>query len=262
MDETTPSYPDRNRGFVVGIPIDALDWQTARHVLGNWAAARESRYVCICNVHSVITASKDEGYRRIIDEADMATPDGAPVAWTLRRKGFAGQDRINGPDLMWKLCEDARRRNIKIGLFGSTPETLDRLQAALARTFTGLDINFCISPPVRQTTHEEDHELSERINTSGIGLLFVGLGCPKQELWMSQYRGRIRAVMIGVGAAFDYHAGTVPRAPIWMRLNGLEWLHRLLSEPRRLWRRYLVTNSLFIAKTACEWAKERFSRVR
>ena len=155
MDEAKPSYPERHRGLVVGIPIDAVDWQTARQTLGNWAEAQESRYVCICNVHSVITASRDGSYRRVIAEADMATPDGAPVAWTLRRKGFAGQARINGPDLDVAIyARTRRRRNVKIGLFGSTPETLKSLHGALARTFAGLDINFCVSPPFGQTTYE------------------------------------------------------------------------------------------------------------
>jgi N-acetylglucosaminyldiphosphoundecaprenol N-acetyl-beta-D-mannosaminyltransferase len=254
MDETKPSYPERHRGLVVGIPIDAVDWQTARQTLGNWAEANESRYVCICNVHSVITASRDGSYRRVIAEADMATPDGAPVAWTLRRKGFTGQARITGPDLMWQLCEDALRRNVKVGLFGSTPETLKSLRGALAETFAGLDIPFCVSPPFGQLDYE-DHQLCDRINSSGIGLLFVGLGCPKQEIWMSLHRGRVRAVMIGVGFAFSYHAGIIPRAPVWMQARGLEWLYRLYSEPRRLWRRYFITNFLFIVKTAREWAK-------
>ncbi|MEP6880256.1 MAG: WecB/TagA/CpsF family glycosyltransferase [Nitrosospira sp.] len=260
MGDTTPppAYPNRQRGLVVGIPIDAVSWQAARQVLGNWAAARESRYICICNVHSVVTAGQDGDYLRIIEEADMATPDGAPIAWTLRRKGFYGQDRVNGPDLMWRLCEEAEGRDIKVGLFGSTTETLEQLRGIMVKKFPGLAITYCVSPPFRQLGHDEDGEICDSINASEIGLLFVGLGCPKQEKWMAAHRGRVRAVMIGVGAAFDYHAGTIPRAPVWMQANGLEWLHRLVSEPRRLWRRYFVTNSLFIVKTAREWAKAQF----
>lgn len=255
-----PTYPHRRNGLVVGVPIDVIDWPTAQQVLGNWAATRESRYVCICNVHSVVTAGQYSGYRRIIEEADMVTPDGAPIAWTLRRKGFGGQARINGPDLMWRLSEYAQRNNIKIGFFGSTPETLQHLRDAVFSTFPGLDIAYCFSPPFRTLSQDEDNEICHSINNCGIGLLFVGLGCPKQEQWMAEHRGRIRAVMIGVGAAFDYHAGTIRRAPIWMQTSGLEWLFRLASEPRRLWRRYLMTNALFILKTMRGWIAGEFRK--
>jgi N-acetylglucosaminyldiphosphoundecaprenol N-acetyl-beta-D-mannosaminyltransferase len=159
---------------------------------------------------------------------------------------------------MWRLCEDAERRDIKVGLFGSTPETLEQLRGSMIKAFPKLNIAYCVSPPFRKLAPDEDDEICKSINTSSTGLLFVGLGCPKQEKWMAAHRGRVRAVMIGVGAAFDYHAGIVPRAPVWMQANGLEWLYRLVSEPRRLWRRYFVTNSLFIVKTAREWAKAQF----
>lgn len=254
------TYPDRRRGLVAGVPIDVIGWSTVEQVLGNWAAARESRYVCICNVHSVVTAGQDVRYRRIIEEADMVTPDGAPVAWTLRRKGFDGQTRINGPDLMWRLCEYAQRNNIKIGFFGSTPSTLEHLRDATSRTFPELDIAYCVSPPFRQLNDDEDNEICHSIKASGAGLLFVALGCPKQEQWMAEHRGRISTVMIGVGAAFDYHAGTIARAPVWVQASGLEWLHRLVSEPHRLWRRYLITNTLFILKTIKGWIAGEFHK--
>lgn len=253
IQATSRDYPGRVRGDVIGAPIDALDWDTARRVLTDWARARESRYVCICNVHSVVTAGGDGEYLDVIEGADMATPDGAPVAWTLRRKGFASQERINGPDLMWKLCADAEESGIPIGLHGSTEATLGLLRRRLEGAFPRLRIVHCMSPPFRALTETEDSALVEGINGSGAGLLFVGLGCPKQEKWMAAHRGRIAAVMLGVGAAFDFHAGTVTRAPGWMRRHGLEWLHRLLSEPKRLGRRYLVTNTLFIARSIRAW---------
>lgn len=242
-------YPGRIRGDVLGVPIDALDWATARRVLLGWARARDSRCVCICNVHSVVTAGGDDDYRRVIERADMATPDGAPIAWTLRRKGFSSQERINGPDLMWKLCADAEAGDVPIGLHGSTDMTLDLLRRRLADAFPRLKIVHCVSPPFRTLSDDEDRQLVDAINDSGAGFLFVGLGCPKQEMWMAAHRGRIASVMLGVGAAFDFHAGTVSRAPEWMRRSGLEWLHRLLSEPKRLGRRYVVTNTLFIMRT-------------
>jgi N-acetylglucosaminyldiphosphoundecaprenol N-acetyl-beta-D-mannosaminyltransferase len=164
----------------------------------------------------------------------------------MRRLGFPNQQRINGPDLMWRYCEQAATRGEPIYLYGGMPETLDLLQHQLKRAFPGLLIAGAWSPPIRNLTEEEDEADVARINASGAGIVWVGLGCPKQERWMAAHRGRVQAVMIGVGAAFDYHAGTLKRAPRWMQDGGLEWLHRLFSEPRRLWRRYLVTNTLFV----------------
>jgi N-acetylglucosaminyldiphosphoundecaprenol N-acetyl-beta-D-mannosaminyltransferase len=239
----------RSTGVVLGAHIDALSWSAALDRLMNRAHARESRYVTICNVHVVVSASRDAAYRDIINGSDMATPDGAPVAWMLRRQGFSGQSRISGPDLMWALCERCASEGVPIYCYGSTETTLGLLQARLAAAFPALEMTL-ESPPFRALTAEEDAAAVARINESGAGIVFVGLGCPKQERWMAAHRGRINAVMIGVGAAFDFHAGTVRRAPAWMRDNGLEWLHRLFSEPGRLWKRYLVTNTLFIVGAA------------
>jgi N-acetylglucosaminyldiphosphoundecaprenol N-acetyl-beta-D-mannosaminyltransferase len=222
-----------------------MSWEAALARLLGWAHAHESRYVTICNVHVVVSASRDAGYREVIDGSDMATPDGAPVAWMLRRLGFAEQPRISGPDVMWALCERCASEGLPIYCYGSTEATLALLESRLRAAFPALRLSM-ESPPFRTLSSDEDAAAVGRINASGAGIVFVGLGCPKQERWMAEHRGRVNAVMIGVGAAFDFHAGTVTRAPAWMRDNGLEWLHRLASEPRRLWRRYLVTNTLFI----------------
>ena len=245
MDKQSQTEP-RTLREVIGSPIDTVTWSQTLERLSGWAAAGQSRYVCICNVHSVVTARQDEVFSDVIRKADMATPDGAPVAWLMRRLGSLGQERINGPDLMWRYCAEAARRNESIYLYGGQQRTLDILQRTLLAHFPGLMIAGAYSPPFRALTPEEDTAVVEAINASGAGTVWVSLGCPKQEKWMAEHRGRINAVMIGVGAAFDYHAGTIQRAPRWMQRNGLEWLHRLCSEPRRLWKRYLVTNSLFI----------------
>jgi N-acetylglucosaminyldiphosphoundecaprenol N-acetyl-beta-D-mannosaminyltransferase len=236
----------RSGALVLGNFIDAIDWEGALTRIETWALARESRHVSICNVHSVVTASRDEAFRKVLAASDMATPDGAPVAWMLRRQGFSGQPRVSGPDLMWALFERCSAAGISIYFYGSTDETLALLTERIRPLFPALRIAGLESPPFRTLTAEEDIVAVERINASGAGVVFVGLGCPKQESWMADHRGRVQAVMIGVGAAFDFHAGTVRRAPAWMRDNGLEWLHRLASEPGRLWKRYLVTNTLFI----------------
>lgn len=239
----------RKTGRVLGAKIDVVGWNDALGRLLGWAHARESRYVTICNVHVVTSASRDAAYREVINNSDMATPDGAPVAWMLRRQGFAEQVRISGPDLMWALCERAAQEKLPIYCYGSTDATLALLNTSLRAAFPALLIT-TESPPFRALTTEEDVAAVARMNDSGAGIVFVGLGCPKQERWMAEHRGRVNAVMIGVGAAFDFHAGTVTRAPAWMRDNGLEWLHRLASEPGRLWKRYLVTNTLFILGAA------------
>ncbi|WP_270807978.1 WecB/TagA/CpsF family glycosyltransferase [Aeromonas sp. QDB25] len=237
---------ERVREQVLAASIDVLSWKTALERISTWAQNHESRYICITNVHSVVTATQEPAFGEIVQGADMVTPDGAPVAWMLRKLGHANQERINGPDLMWKYCALAAERGESIYLYGGTPETLSILQGVLANSFPELKVAGAYSPPFRPLTQAEDEEIISRINASGAGSVWVSLGCPKQEKWMADHRGKINAVMVGVGAAFDYHAGTIKRAPLWMQHAGLEWLHRLCSEPRRLWRRYFVTNSLFI----------------
>lgn len=231
---------------VLGAPIDALGWDDALGQIRDWAGLRLSRYVCICNVHSVVSARQDAQFARVLAGADMATPDGAPVAWMLRKFGARTQQRINGPDLMWRYCAQAATRGESIYLYGGSEETLKLLRLRLLAEFPGLHVAGHYSPPYRPLTREEDEAVIERINASGAGTVWVSLGCPKQEQWMAAHRGRIQAVMIGVGAAFDYHAGTLQRAPLWMQQRGLEWLYRLCKEPRRLWRRYVFTNTRFV----------------
>jgi N-acetylglucosaminyldiphosphoundecaprenol N-acetyl-beta-D-mannosaminyltransferase len=231
---------------VLGAAIDALSWDDALRTIARAAEAHESRYICICNVHSVVTTTRDAEFRRIVNNSDLATPDGAPIAWALRRLGYPTQERINGPDLMWKYLEQADRHGHIVFFYGSAPATLNKLRNVLLRHFPNLRIGGMHSPPFRPLTAAEDEAETQMINASGAHVVFVGLGCPKQEKWMAAHRGRIHAVMIGVGAAFDYHAGVIKRAPLWWQKNGLEWLYRLLSEPRRLFMRYLVTNTLFV----------------
>lgn len=244
----------REGAKVIDSFIHALSWDETLKRITAWAKARESRYVCICNVHSVITATQDAGFKSVLRHADMTTPDGMPIAWMLRKMGFARQERINGPDLMWKYCAQAARSGEAVYFYGSTFETLRLMSVKLRSAFPGLHIGGVYSPPfnIEDETGTEDEAIIAAINESGAGVVFVGLGCPKQEKWMATHRNRIRAVMIGVGAAFDYHAGTVQRAPVWMQRSGLEWSHRLFSDPRRLWKRYLVTNTLFIIRASLQ----------
>ncbi len=240
----------RERQDVIGAPIDVVYWGGAIATLLRWAAARESRYVCACNVHSVVTAQGDERLAASVRGADMVVPDGSPVAWLMRKTGVEAQQRVSGPDLMWRYFAAAAIYGESVFLLGGAQETLTLLEARVKATFPGLRVVGTCSPPFRTLSAEEDAALVRMLNDSGASTIWVALGCPKQEIWMAEHRDRVRSVMVGVGAAFGFHAGTVRRAPQWVQRLSLEWLHRLLSEPRRLWKRYLTTNTLFLVAAA------------
>jgi N-acetylglucosaminyldiphosphoundecaprenol N-acetyl-beta-D-mannosaminyltransferase len=231
---------------VLGARIDAVSWEQVLAGIACAADEHASRYICLCNVHSVVTGTLDPAFMHIINHADLATPDGAPVAWALRKLGYPAQKRINGPDLMWKTLQQAESLQHTVFFYGSTDATLTTLHTRLLRHFPRLQIGGMHSPPFHPLTPQEDAADVAMINRSKAHVVLVGLGCPKQETWMAAHRGRIKAVMIGVGAAFDYHAGTVRRAPPWCQRHGLEWLYRLCAEPRRLFKRYAITNTLFM----------------
>lgn len=252
----------RHRVPVLGVQVDVLDWAGAVERIATWGRAAESRYVCFSNVHSAVTASLDCDFHQVLAESDLCTSDGAPVTWMLRQLGAPEQRRLNGPDLMWRYFAAEAPKGGKVYFYGSTPQTLALLRERVECQFPGLQVVGVHSPPFRPITAQEDEEDVQRINASGAHVVFVGLGCPKQELWMAQHRGRINAVMLGVGAAFDYHAGVQRRAPEWMQHNGLEWLHRLASEPRRLWRRYLLTNLPFLFMGSAQWLSSRITGAR
>lgn len=240
------SVESRQTQPVLGMPIDAVRFADALNRVVAWGHTRKSRYVVLANAHVVVTASREPDFGAVVAAADMTTPDGAPVAWMVGKLGKTAQERVSGPDLTWALLGRCELEQLPVYFFGSSRETLIQLAARVSVAFPALVVAGFEAPPFRPMTDQEDTDAVARINTSGAGLVFVGLGCPKQEHWMLAHRGRVKAVMLGVGAAFDFHAGTVSRAPAWMRENGLEWVHRLFSEPRRLWRRYLVTNTLFV----------------
>lgn len=231
---------------VIDAPIDQVTWEEAIQRLSLWGEQHESRVVCICNAHSVVTAKQDIEFNQVLQHADMSTPDGAPVAWMINKVSGQPQARINGPDLMLKYCEHAEKIGQSIYLYGGQESTLNILVDVLKSKYPNLKIAGYLSPPFRELSDEEKNKIIQNINDSGAHTVWVGLGCPKQEKWMHEHKGKINAVMVGVGAAFDYHAGTIKRAPKWMQNSGLEWFHRLCSEPKRLWKRYLVTNTLFV----------------
>lgn len=244
-------HPDTDlaAAHLLGTRIDVLGWEQALSRISAWAQAQgetASRVVCACNVHSLVTARQDVAFAHALAQADLCTPDGAPLAWLMRRQGWPEQQRISGPELMLLLLRESQSLQLPVFLLGSSFDTLQKLRTRLRADFPDLRIAGQYSPPFRELRDEDNQPIVRMIQTSGARLVFVGLGCPKQEKWMVQHRGRVPAVMIGVGAAFDYHAGTLPRAPLAWQHAGLEWLYRLTKEPVRLLRRYLVTNALFL----------------
>jgi N-acetylglucosaminyldiphosphoundecaprenol N-acetyl-beta-D-mannosaminyltransferase len=231
---------------LLGTRIDAMSWEQAAGRILRWAQSGASRMVCLCNVHSLVSARHDPALAAALALSDLNSPDGAPLAWLMRRRGWPEQQRLSGPDLMWRLLGEAARLQQPVFLLGGTAPTLERLQTVLGSAFPALQIAGSLSPPFRPLDDADNEQIIAAIHASGARIVLIGLGCPKQEKWMAAQRGRLSAVMLGVGAAFDYHAGVLPRAPLaWQRL-GLEWLYRLAQEPLRLASRYLLTNTLFL----------------
>ncbi len=237
---------------ILGVSVHPTSYQAAVSQITSWAKMKESRYVCAANVHMVMEAYDSPSFMQVVNDADLVTPDGMPLVWTMRRSGLPGQERVYGPDLMIKLIEASAENSIPIGFYGGSPKVLENLVDRMKKEFPSMDIAYSFSPPFRPLSNEEDLEIINGINSTGARILFVGLGCPKQELWMAQHKGKIYAAMVGVGAAFDYYAGTKPQAPAWMQKRGLEWVYRFLKEPRRLWKRYLVHNPRFLVLALCQ----------
>lgn len=223
---------------ILSTRLDVLTYPATTIRIIEWARKRESRYVCVANTHSVIEALDNPRFREVMINSDLSTPDGMPLVWGLKLLGRSNATRIYGPDLTLEVCRAAAESGVPIALYGGKPETLARMTAALRDRFPDIDIRCSISPPFRPLTPQEDESYTRQLSESGAGIVFVGIGCPKQELWMAAHRGRIPAVMIGVGAAFDFLSGEVAQAPRFIQSAGLEWLFRLCMEPRRLWRRY------------------------
>lgn len=264
------------RHDIVGVKINATSYEQVVEQCRQWildaradrsddagrsaqhARPRPARTVCICSVHGIVHAFKRPIFRRLLNRADMATPDGMPIVWALRSFGVRGQQRVYGPTLMLHLCR-AAAEGFRVFLYGAAPETVEQLGPRLEDRFPGLRIAGTYSPPFRRLTAGEERHITRTILASRADIVFVGISTPKQEAWMARFRDRLPGmVLLGVGAAFDFHAGRVPQAPPWMRRAGLEWFYRLLREPRRLWKRYLLETPLFLPL----WALQKVGRLR
>jgi N-acetylglucosaminyldiphosphoundecaprenol N-acetyl-beta-D-mannosaminyltransferase len=232
---------------VLGVGISAISLDGAVDEIMQWVNDGERHYVCVTNVHTVMECQHDEELRRIHNESGLTTPDGMPIVWCLRRAGPVGVTRVYGPDLMLALSKPLAESRRSVFLYGTTARTLELLSERLTSQFPGLRIAGSYAPPFRPLTPAEDADVVRLINESGADVVWVGLGAVKQEYWMARHRDSLDAsALIGVGAAFDFHAGVVKQAPLWMQRHGLEWVYRLCREPRRLWRRYLRTNPAFV----------------
>ena len=237
---------------ILGIRVDGTSYKDTSNRVITWAISKKYSCVCAANVHMVIEAYDSRDFRKIINKSDLVSPDGMPLVLMLRFLGIKSQKRVYGPTLMKHICEASAQGNISIGFYGGTPKTSKALVRNLTNQIPNLKISYAYSPPFRPLTLAEDEALVKQINSSGTQILFVGLGCPKQERWMFAHRNRVKAVMIGVGAGFDFFAGTKKQAPNWMMRIGLEWLFRLFTEPKRLWRRYLYNNPRFLCLAAMQ----------
>jgi N-acetylglucosaminyldiphosphoundecaprenol N-acetyl-beta-D-mannosaminyltransferase len=255
-----PKTPALSSRQILDIRVDATSYEDATGRILNWARRGESRYVCVAVVHTVMESHDSPEFRRMVNAADLVTPDGMPLVWGLRMQGCPGASRVYGPDLTLHVLREAAGEGIAVGFYGSSDEILPQLLARMKELFPGLRVTYSYCPPFRALTPEEDSRVIEEIARSEARILFVGLGCPKQERWMAEHHGRIRAAMIGVGAAFDFLAGAKPQAPRWMQDRGLEWLFRLMTEPRRLWRRYLLNNPRFVALFLGQLLRRRVAR--
>jgi N-acetylglucosaminyldiphosphoundecaprenol N-acetyl-beta-D-mannosaminyltransferase len=241
-------------GRVIGLPVAVGDMASVSREIVRRAQQGQKGYVCVANAHMLVTARREPAFREVVERAPLVVSDGAPLVWQLRRQGFSQARQVRGPDLMVRACELAAEVGVPVYFYGGDEALIADLLAMLPGRAPGLVVAGAEAAPMLPPRPEVDRAVVERIRRSGARLVFVGLGCPKQEFWMQAYASQLDAVLIGVGQAFAIAAGRLPEAPLWMRKRGLEWLFRLVSEPKRLWRRYLVTNSLFIAYVLGEMA--------
>jgi N-acetylglucosaminyldiphosphoundecaprenol N-acetyl-beta-D-mannosaminyltransferase len=237
---------DATRKRVVSIDLSLLTYQEALNNVIELGKSNTPSYVCFSNVHMTMEASASPDFQKIVNSSTYSFADGMPLVFALRILYGIRQDRIAGMDFMLDALRMCDEKRLSVFLFGSTPEVLESLSRYVHLNFPRLQLAGILSPPFRTLTEVENNAIIDQINSSGANLVFVGLGCPKQEIWMEKNSSRINACLLGVGGAFEIYAGVTKRAPVWMRNSGLEWAYRLFKEPRRLFKRYAITNFLFL----------------
>lgn len=231
---------------IMGAEIAAINMNWLLNFTERYIKVLSGDYICVSNVHTVVTSFEDPEYCAITNGGIMAIPDGGPLSTIGRKRGFREMERVTGPNYMGEILKISSEKKYRHFFYGSTDETLDKLKKNVTREFPGIQIAGMYSPPFRPVTREEDHMIIDQINKADADFIWVGLGAPKQERWMAAHQGRVHGLMVGVGAAFDYFAGNIQRAPQWMQKNNLEWFYRFLQDPKRLFYRYWHTNIKFL----------------
>jgi N-acetylglucosaminyldiphosphoundecaprenol N-acetyl-beta-D-mannosaminyltransferase len=261
LDEVEAAVPPP-ASAVLGIPLAITDYERTMDWMDATIARRERGYVCVAAVHTVMVCQEDPELREAVLNSSLTVPDGQPLVWAMNALGHHMPSRVYGPELMARYCERSSLTGARMFLYGGRNQgALVQLALNLRRRYPGLKIVGGYSPPYRALTAEEEDAIAEEMNRSQADVIWVGIGVPKQEKWMAHMRDRLDApVLVGVGAAFDFHAGLVPQAPNWMQTAGLEWAYRLGHEPRRLWRRYLRYNPRFVTDFSRQFARHRRRR--
>lgn len=232
---------------ILGVNIDAINLTLACDKIEDWIQTDQKTYICVVPVSTLVQSRENEFYRSVINHAGMATPDGMPLVWLGKKRGFREIERTYGPDLMLAVCERSKESQYKHFFYGGAPQVIEALEFKLKEKFPSLHVVGRYSPPFSEECQEEKEEVLNEINRASPDILWVGLGSPKQDIWMHMHRPKLRVpVMMGVGAAFDFLSGVKRQAPRWMQKAGLEWLFRLACEPKRLWKRYMIGNAKFI----------------
>ena len=252
MSESTKSLPRVN---VLGIGLSVLNLDLALAAISDALESKSKGYICVTGVHGVMEAQGDPALRGILNRAFLNTPDGMPMVWAGKLRGHREMNRVYGPDLMNLVCDWSRQKNYTHFFYGGADGVARELKRRLVEKFPGLKVVGTYTPPFRALNADEEAELVRRVAALKPDMIWVGLSTPKQERFMAQYGANLTAtLMFGVGAAFDFHAGRVRQAPRWMQRSGLEWFFRLCCEPKRLWKRYLKNNPLFVGKFFCQLA--------
>lgn len=245
----------RKKCKILGVNVDVTNMQDTIEYITEHLSELSGKYICVSNVHTTVMAYKDPAYRKVQNSAAMVLPDGKPLSLVSRWKGFQEAERVAGPDLMPTIMKMSPVRGYTHYLYGTTDETLQKLKSELLKEYPGLRIVGMYSPPFRKLNDREDEEIVQKINEAKADFVWVALGAPKQENWMYEHQDKVCGLMIGVGAAFDFQAKVVKRAPEIFQKLSLEWLYRMFQDPKRLWKRYLTTNFFFIWKVLQEGKK-------
>jgi N-acetylglucosaminyldiphosphoundecaprenol N-acetyl-beta-D-mannosaminyltransferase len=245
---------------VLGVQVSAVDLAGAVDFADRWVTAGQPGYICMTGVHGVMEAQSDPDFRGILNRAALNAPDGMPMTWVGRWQGFRAMDRVFGPDFMAALCARSLARGYRHFLYGGKPGVAQRLRTALERRFPGLEVVGTYTPPMGALALQQEEEVCTLVRAARPHIVWVGLSTPKQERFMAQFAPRLQApLLVGVGAAFDFHAGLIRDCPHWVKRSGLQWAHRLMQDPRRLWRRYLRNNPAFLWRIALQLAASRRS---